>query len=76
MIHISTDYVFSGRQYIPTTESDIPDPESVYGQSKLKGEELIRDEDHVLIIRTSWLYSVYGQNFFRTMFSLTREKES
>ncbi len=74
-IHVSTDYVFSGRQYIPYTESDIPDPESVYGLSKLKGEELIRDEPHVLIIRTSWLYSVHGQNFFKTMFRLTSEKE-
>ncbi len=76
LIHISTDYIFSGRQYFPYTESDIPDPESVYGQSKLKGEELIRDEDHVMIIRTSWLYSVFGRNFFKTMYALTsREKE-
>jgi len=75
LIHISTDYVFSGRHYLPYGETDIPDPESVYGQSKLKGEDRIRDEDHVLIIRTSWLYSVYGHNFFKTMHRLTSDKE-
>ncbi len=75
LIHISTDYVFSGRHFIPYHETDIPDPESVYGQSKLKGEESILGEDHVIIIRTSWLYSVHGHNFFRTMHRLTNGQE-
>ena len=73
--HLSTDYVFSGRHYFPYKEDNITDPESVYGQSKLKGEDLIKDEDHVLIIRTSWLFSVYGRNFFKTMYRMTSERE-
>ncbi len=76
IIHLSTDYVFSGRHFKPYTEEDLPDPDSVYGQSKLSGEELIREEKHAMIIRTSWLYSVYGRNFFKTMHRLTAGKQT
>ena len=68
LIHISTDYVFDGKKKTPYTEEDKTNPINVYGASKLKGEEYIR-KVHIkhFIIRTSWLYSQYGHNFFRTV---------
>lgn len=77
MIHISTDYVFDGRTCEPYTEEDAPCPNSVYGSTKLKGEYEVLDHcTRALIIRTSWLYSRYGNNFVKTMIRLGRERET
>jgi dTDP-4-dehydrorhamnose reductase len=68
LVHISTDFVFSGRHYKPYQPDDTPDPQSVYGKTKLAGEQAIRDTlDEFLIIRTAWLYSSHGSNFVKTM---------
>ncbi|QKX04710.1 dTDP-4-dehydrorhamnose reductase [Aquimarina sp. TRL1] len=68
LIHISTDYVFGGKGTRPYLENDIPNPINEYGKSKLKGEEYIRElMDTYFIIRTSWLYSQFGHNFFKTI---------
>lgn len=68
IIHISTDYVFDGQGETPYKETQSPNPQSVYGRTKMAGEEtlsgLIKD---AIIIRTAWLYSKYGKNFFLTM---------
>jgi dTDP-4-dehydrorhamnose reductase len=77
LIHISTDYVYDGSTSAPLKEEDPVAPLNVYGQSKLKGEELILNHyPSALIIRTSWVYSVYGSNFVKTMLRLFKEKES
>ncbi len=78
LIHISTDYVFDGKNYKPYIESDLPNPKSVYGKRKLEGENAIieSDLDNSIIIRTSWVYSSYGNNFVKTMLRLGKEKES
>jgi dTDP-4-dehydrorhamnose reductase len=73
IIHISTDYVFNGKNNKPYTETDITDPESVYGKSKLKGELYLND-DLTIIIRTSWLYSQFGNNFLKTIARYGRER--
>ncbi len=72
LIHISTDYVFNGKHYRPYVEADPVDPQGVYGKSKLAGEQALRTEmpNNALIIRTSWLYSEFGQNFMHTMLRL------
>ena len=75
IIHISTDYVFPGEGHLPLTESDKVQPKSVYGSSKLAGEEALRDCKGCITIRTSWLYSSYGNNFVKSMLRLFREKE-
>ena len=74
-IHISTDYVFDGRKNLPYTESDPVNPESVYGKSKLEGEHAIQDISRGIIIRTSWLYSVFGHNFVKTILKLSMERK-
>lgn len=75
LIHISTDYVFSGQAYRPLHEDDPTAPIGVYGHSKLRGEEAIRLSGcRHIIIRTSWLYSIYGSNFVKTMIKLTGER--
>ena len=75
-IHISTDYVFDGKNKIPYTETDTPNPNSVYGASKLLGEQYaIAENPSSIIIRTSWLYSEYGKNFVKTMMRLMQEKD-
>jgi dTDP-4-dehydrorhamnose reductase len=75
LIHYSTDYVFDGHKPGPYTEDDVPNPLSVYGRSKLAGEEAIRQAagPH-LILRTSWVYSTEGRNFLLTMQRLLQEK--
>ncbi|WLH13080.1 dTDP-4-dehydrorhamnose reductase [Pseudomonas hefeiensis] len=75
LIHYSTDYVFDGRKREPYTEADTPNPLSVYGRSKLSGEDAIRDAaGQHLILRTSWVYSSEGRNFLLTMQRLLQEK--
>lgn len=70
IIHFSTDYVFDGNTCTPYTESDKPEPLSVYGVSKRKGETaLLGLAPESMIIRTSWLYSSYGNNFVKTILS-------
>jgi dTDP-4-dehydrorhamnose reductase len=75
LIHISTDFVFDGNSKRPYLEDDIPNPLSVYGKSKLEGEKLVWEntKDYV-IIRTSWLYSAFGNNFVKTMMRYGRER--
>lgn len=68
LLHISTDYVFDGTSSRPYSEGDETNPINVYGASKLKGEEYIRSIlNDYFIFRTSWLYSEFGHNFFRTI---------
>ncbi|MFL6606644.1 MAG: dTDP-4-dehydrorhamnose reductase [Pseudomonas sp.] len=75
LLHYSTDYVFDGRKPEPYTEDDAPNPLSVYGRSKLAGEEAIREAGgQHLILRTSWVYSNAGRNFLLTMQRLLQEK--
>ena len=75
LIHISTDYVFSGDTNIPYSEDDFTNPLSVYGTSKLEGENLaLENNPKTIIIRTSWLYSEFGKNFVKTMLNLFSTK--
>lgn len=67
LIHISTDYVFDGNSPVPYAENDIPSPASAYGRSKLAGEKAALAWPNTIIIRTSWLYSSYGNNFVKTI---------
>ena len=75
LIHISTDYVFSGESNKPYTEAETTAPASVYGRTKLAGEEaIIATVCRYIIIRTAWLYSEFGKNFCKTMINLTSTK--
>jgi dTDP-4-dehydrorhamnose reductase len=75
LIHYSTDYVFDGTKASPYVESDSPNPQSVYGKTKLAGEQAIQavGGKH-LILRTSWVYGVHGGNFVKTILRLAKER--
>lgn len=75
LIHISTDFVFDGEQQIPYSEGDLPNPKTTYGLTKLQGElEIHKILKESIIIRTSWLYSEFGNNFMKTMLSLAKKR--
>lgn len=74
IVHVSTDYVFKGDNPEPRIETDATEPQSVYGVTKLEGEVQAAKNPKHIIIRTSWLYSVYGNNFVKTMRRLGAEK--
>jgi len=75
VIHVSTDYVFDGKNHRPYIESDPTEPQSVYGRTKLDGEQyLLSNNPASIILRTSWLYSKHGNNFVKTMIRLGNER--
>jgi dTDP-4-dehydrorhamnose reductase len=77
LIHVSTDYVFDGKNYKPYCEDDTTNPNSVYGTTKLAGENALKDiaPENSIIIRISWVYSSYGNNFVKTMIKLGKSKD-
>ncbi len=76
LVHYSTDYVFDGIKGEPYTEEDVPNPLSVYGESKLAGDRAIEAVGGAyVILRTSWVYGARGSNFYLTILRLTRERE-
>lgn len=76
LIHVSTDYVFSGNKNTPCREDEPTNPLGVYGQTKLAGEKSVqRSNCKYLIFRTAWLYSTFGKNFVKTMMQLTAQRE-
>lgn len=77
LLHISTDFVFDGEKTSPYNEEDITNPIGVYGKTKLEGEQIIHSilKKH-FIVRTSWLYSQFGNNFMKTMLRLASERDS
>lgn len=77
LIHYSTDYVFDGTKPSPYVETDRPNPLSVYGRTKLQGEEAIRQSGcKYLIFRTSWVFGVHGNNFVKTILRLAKERDN
>lgn len=77
LIHISTDYVFNGQNHQPYKETDKTDPQSIYGITKLNGEHALQkvNPKNSIIIRTSWVFSEFGNNFVKTMLRLGKERE-
>lgn len=77
LLHVSTDFVFDGEKSNPYSENDLPNPTGVYGQTKLDGELAIQNtwEKH-FIVRTSWVYSQFGNNFMKTMLRLASERDT
>ena len=77
VVHFSTDYVFDGKHPQGYSESDLPNPISVYGESKALGEKVLREsKGSATTIRTSWLFSPYGKNFVKTILQLSKEKKT
>ncbi len=76
IIHISTDYVYDGQSFKPYKESEKTNPQSAYGRTKLEGEKELQCVEKHIIIRTSWLYSTFGNNFVKTMLRLGKERDS
>ncbi|MDN3678436.1 dTDP-4-dehydrorhamnose reductase [Flavobacterium paronense] len=77
LLHVSTDFVFDGNASKPYSEDDIPNPTGVYGQTKLDGEKGIQATfENYYIIRTSWVYSQFANNFMKTMLRLASERDS
>jgi len=76
LVHVSTDFVFEGNSVNPLVEDDIAEPISIYGVTKLEGEQdITRILDEHFILRTSWLYSEFGNNFVKTMLKLGAERD-
>ena len=76
IIHFSTDYVFDGLKNEPYVENDQVNPQSIYGKTKWRGEEAVRNHKKHIILRTSWVFSSRGQNFLKTILKLIQEKSS
>lgn len=77
LIHVSTDYVFDGEKQSPYEESDVTNPLSVYGKTKLAGEKWLTENcPQVLILRTSWVFSQFGSNFLKTMINIASSRKS
>ena len=77
LIQISTDYVFDGTAHLPYQENDTPKPNTVYGRTKLAGENaVLREAETAIIIRTAWMYSSFGKNFVKTMRSLGEKRKT
>ncbi|RYG62352.1 MAG: dTDP-4-dehydrorhamnose reductase [Alphaproteobacteria bacterium] len=77
LVHVSTDYVFDGLADQPYVETDKPNPQTVYGRSKLAGEDAVLEHaPHAVVLRTGWVYSTYGSNFLNTMLRLGAEREN
>lgn len=75
IVHVSTDYVFDGKAYVPYTEDAPTAPTTVYGRTKLQGEQIVlKSCRKSMIIRTAWLYSTYGNNFVKSILKYAREK--
>lgn len=74
IIHISTDYVFDGNKKSPYLPSDKTGPIGIYGKTKLDGEMYVQEYKFGYVIRTSWLFSEYGKNFFKTMYALSKKQ--
>lgn len=75
LIHLSTDYVFDGTKSAPYSEDDLPDPATVYGASKLAGEQaVLMEQPNSAVLRTAWVYSPFGANFVRTMLRLAAQR--
>jgi dTDP-4-dehydrorhamnose reductase len=76
LLHISTDYVFDGNKSKPYSEEDHPEPQSIYGKSKLEGEQAVEETlDQYIILRVAWVFAAVGNNFVRTMLRLGGERE-
>ena len=76
LVHFSTDYVFDGLKKSAYVETDLTNPQSVYGKTKYEGEEKVRTHAKHIILRTSWVFGSHGNNFLKTMLRLFKEKES
>lgn len=76
VIHVSTDYVFSGEEHLPCREDDPVAPRTAYGRTKLEGEKLLfQANPEAIVFRTAWLYSPFGNNFVKTMLRLGQERD-